>query len=150
MIRGTLVQVNISGGGMPKLPVAEAKVTYDGVAGDWQLDRRRHGGANRAVCLYSEELYASLREQGVDLANGQLGENFTTRGVNLLELNVGDRLRVGGGTIEITEPREPCANLRRWHPKLEELLVGRSGWLAKVVREGIVQAGDAIELLEEE
>src|SRR5436190_18820610 len=90
-----LVQVNVSKGGMPKLPVLSAEVTKDGVAGDWQKNRKYHGGPDRAVCVFSQELYSWLRDKGIDLVNGSVGENFTTRGLDLHKLSVGDRLRVG-------------------------------------------------------
>ena len=59
---------------MPKLPIDRAEVTPDGVAGDWQKNRKYHGGPNRAICLYSEELYQSLRDAGVEVGNGDIGE----------------------------------------------------------------------------
>jgi MOSC domain-containing protein YiiM len=146
---GTLVQVNVSNGGMPKLPVLSAQVTRDGVAGDWQKNRKFHGGPDRAVCLYSEELYAWLRENGALVSNGQVGENFTTRGVDLSALKPGDRLKVGACLIEITAVRVPCSNLNRWHPNLMELMTGRSGWVARVIDEAVVMPGDAIEISNE-
>src|SRR3982751_1561371 len=113
---------------MPKLPVLFARVTATGVDGDWQKNRKVHGGPNRAVCLYSEELYAWLREQGVNVRNGDLGENFTTNGLDLLRLGKGDRLRVGKGSrgcvIEITNVRVPCHQLKMWDVDLPELIVG--------------------------
>src|SRR5437764_14318590 len=104
-----LTQVNVSEGGMPKLPVrGAARVTRDGVEGDWQKNRKYHGGPNRAVCIFSEELYEWLRDKGIDLKNGSVGENFTTRGLDLNQLNKGDRLRVGHACIvEITDVRVP-------------------------------------------
>src|SRR5262245_45243902 len=95
-----LVQLNISQGGMPKLPIALARVSIDGVEGDWQKTRKYHGGPDRAICLYSEELYEFLRDKGVDLVNGSVGENFTTRGLDLQAVAVGDRIRVGECVIE--------------------------------------------------
>src|SRR5205823_370939 len=89
---GILVQVNVSNGGMPKLAVPAARVTRFGVEGDRQRNHKHHGGPNRAVCLFSEELYDRLRDKGVDLTNGSAGENFTTRGLDLNALNKGDRL----------------------------------------------------------
>lgn len=142
-----LVQVNVSGGGMPKLPVLSARVTKDGVEGDWQKNRKYHGGPDRAVCIYSEELYAWLREQGVSVSNGQIGENFTTRGIDVMKLGKGDRLRVGECVIEITKVRVPCHQLKKWDVDLPELIVGRSGWVAKVIEEGTVKPGDAITVL---
>jgi MOSC domain-containing protein YiiM len=147
-MKGTLVQVNTSNGGMPKLPVLQARVTKDGLEGDWQKNRKYHGGPDRAVCVYSEELYEWLREQGVDVTDGQIGENFTTRGLDLQKLEQGDRLRVGREcVIEITKVRVPCSQLKKWDVDLPELIVGRSGWVAKVVEEGVVRPGDSIEVL---
>jgi len=141
-----LAQLNVSKGGMPKLPVFSAEVTRDGVAGDWQKNRKYHGGPDRAVCVFSEELYAELREQGVDAGNGDFGENFTTRGLDLRRLAAGDRLRVGDQcVIEITNVRVPCSQLKKWDADLPKLIVGRSGWVAKVVEEGVVKPGDRIE-----
>jgi len=146
----TLAQLNVSAGGMPKLPIDRANVTRFGIAGDVQRNRKYHGGPNRAVCIYSEELYVWLREQGVNVTSGQIGENFTTRGIDLQKLNKGDRLRVGEHCIvEITDVRVPCSNLKKWDVDLPELIVGRSGWVAKVIAEGEVAPGDTIEILNE-
>lgn len=142
-----LVQVNISQGGMPKLPISEAQVAFDGIVGDRQRIPKIHGGPDRAVCIYSEELYQWLREQGVNVWAGQIGENFTTRGLDLSTLNVGNRLRVGGCIIEVTKVRTPCNQLRIWDTDLPEIIIGRSGWMAKVVEEGIARSGQPIEIV---
>jgi MOSC domain-containing protein YiiM len=148
MMHGVLAQLNVSPGGIPKLPVLFAHVTRDGVAGDWQRNRKYHGGPDRAVCLYSEELYAELRGEGVDLVNGAVGENFTTRGVNLQHLAKGDRLRVGTEcVIELTDIRIPCRTLTKWDANLPRLIQGRSGWVARVITGGTVRPGDPIEVL---
>ena len=115
--------------------------------GDWQKNRKYHGGPNRAVCVYSEELYEFLRDKGVNVSSGQIGENFTTRGLDLQTLAKGDRLQVGECVIEVTDVRVPCRQLRMWDQDLPELIVGHSGWVAKVVREGLVRPGDAVERL---
>ena len=144
-MKGVLVQLNVSGGGMPKRPIGEGKVTREGVEGDWQKNRKYHGGPNRAVCIYSEELYAWLREKGCEVGNGDIGENFTLRGIDLEKLSKGARLRVGAEcVVEITDVRVPCKQLKTWDGRLPELIVGRSGWVAKVVREGTVRAGDEV------
>jgi MOSC domain-containing protein YiiM len=145
---GRLVQLNISPGGMPKLPVKSAFVSRNGVEGDWQLNRKYHGGPDRAICLFSEELYARLREMGIDVYNGQVGENFTTTGIDLDKLKIGDRLRVGTCTIEITKVRTPCRSLHQWNQNLMQAMIGHSGWVAKVIEEGWVESGDEIEVME--
>jgi MOSC domain-containing protein YiiM len=144
-MKGSLLQLNVSRGGMPKLPVLQAQVTVEGVAGDWQKNRKYHGGADRAICLFSTELYDRLRGMGIDLAPGAVGENFTTTGIDLQRLAKGDRLRVGQCLIEITNVRVPCRNLKQWDADLPELIMGFSGWVARVVEEGLVQAGDGVE-----
>jgi MOSC domain-containing protein YiiM len=146
---GVLAQISVSAGGKPKLPVDTALVTAHGVGADRQRNLKYHGGPDRAVCLFSVEWYAWLREQGVDLAYGQVGENFTTRGIDLLELHEGDYLSVGECVIQLASVRVPCKQLNMWHPNLFELIKGRTGWLARVVREGAVKAGDAIALVRE-
>ncbi|CAN5604712.1 MOSC domain-containing protein [soil metagenome] len=147
--RGELAQLNISPGGMPKLPIESARVTVDGVPGDWQTNRKHHGGPDRAICLFSHELYDWLRDDfAIDLKFGSVGENFTTRGIDLLALRPGDRLRIGEScTIEITDIRIPCGNLKRWDQRLLHVIQGKSGWVAKVVVEGDVKTGDAVEVI---
>ncbi len=147
---GTLIQLNISPGGMPKTHIPRARVTVDGFEGDWQTNRMHHGGLNRAICLFSEELYDLLKQKRIDgLFAGAIGENFTTRGLDLQRLAKGDRLKIGGDdgcTIEITDVRVPCRNLRKWNDDLPEMIVGQSGWVCKVTHEGIAAAGDAIQV----
>ena len=148
---GVLAQLNVSGDGMPKLPVMFARVTPGGVEGDRQRNLKYHGGPDRAVCVFSEELYEELRDAGIDMVFGSVGENFTTRGIDLRKLAKGDRLKVGGECIiELTNVRVPCHQLKKWDPDLPELIVGRSGWVARVVTEGTVRPGDAIELVAKE
>ena len=145
-MRGTLVQLSISPGGMPKLAVPSALVSAQGVAGDWQRNRKYHGGADRAICLFSAELYDALREEGIDLKWGSVGENFTTQGIDLSSLSPGTRLSVGDCKIEILEMRDPCRSLDQWDKRLKTLIKGRSGWMAKVLKESVVHAGDPIHL----
>lgn len=146
-MKAKLVQLSVSKGGMPKLPVDAARVTRFGVEGDAQRNLKYHGGPNRAVCLYSTEHYNWLRTEGIDLENGAFGENFTTAGIDLDALKKGDRLRVGRCLIELTDVRVPCNNLKKWSGRLPKLIVGRSGWVAKVVEEADVKPGDGIEVL---
>ncbi len=130
---------------MPKLARAEARVTRDGVDGDWQLNRKYHGGCERAVCLFSAELYDWLRrEYSIDLQPGCVGENFTTTGIDLQTLKPGDRLSVGEVVIEITKVRVPCRSLNQWDPRLLDVIEGHSGWMARVVRAGVVRPGDPV------
>jgi MOSC domain-containing protein YiiM len=132
---------------LPKLAVPEARVTRDGVGHDWQLNRKYHGGCERAVCLFSVELYDWLRsEHQIDLKPGFMGENFTTSGINLQAILPGDQLTVGDCTIQITMVRVPCVSLNRWHPDLMRIIQGHSGWMARVNQPAVVRPGDRIEV----
>jgi len=139
-----LAQLSVSPGGMPKRPIPEGRVTAAGVEGDWQTNRKYHGGPDRAVCVFSVELYDELRAEGVRAGPGDFGENFTTRGIDLRALAAGDRLRVGECVIELTDVRVPCRQLKVWDERMPKLIKGRSGWVAKVVEEGTVRPGDPI------
>ena len=121
------------------------------VAGDAQADLAAHGGLHRAVYVYDVSAYRHWeRELGRDdFVNGQFGENFTVRGLPDDEVCVGDRYRIGGALFEVTQPRVTChkVGLRLREPRMPALLVahGRPGFYLRVLEEGEVGAGDAIE-----
>jgi MOSC domain-containing protein YiiM len=108
----------------------------------------------RQVHLIHAELHDELRAAGFALAAGQMGENITTRGVDLLGLPTGARLRLGDeAIIEITGLRNPCAQLDGIQPGLmaatldrdaQGNLVRKAGIMAVVVADGSVRPGDAI------
>ena len=108
----------------------------------------------RQVHLVHAELHDTLNEQGFAVAAGQMGENVTTRGIDLLGLPTGARLRLGDtAIIEVTGLRNPCAQLDRIHPGLMGAtlerdehggLVRKAGIMAVVIAGGQVRPGDAI------
>lgn len=89
---GRVHQINVSPGGVPKLPVPEAEVMLQGLAGDRQRNRRIHGGPRRALCLYSLEVIDLLRAEGHPIAPGTAGENITISGVDWSDLRPGARI----------------------------------------------------------
>jgi MOSC domain-containing protein YiiM len=110
----------------------------------------------RQVHLIHSELHDELRARGFDVAAGDMGENVTTRGVDLLALPTGTRLRLGdAAVVEVTGLRNPCVQLDRFQPGLmaavldrdaDGELVRRSGVMAVVSAGGWVRPGDAIEV----
>ena len=164
--QGRIVAVCIGAGGIPKQPVDAARVTVLGLEGD----RHRfdfHGGRDRALCLLSVADYASLAADGVPTAGpGTFGENLLVDGIDFATLRPGDRLTVssersGGetgavetgsaetGTVEIqlVDIREPCATLASIDRRLPDLIVGRSGFMARVAKEGLLRAGASIQVV---
>ncbi len=108
----------------------------------------------RQVHLIHAELFAELAAAGFDIGPGQLGENVTTRGIDLLALPVGARLHLGAAAVvQLTGLRNPCAQLDRFRPGLMAAVLGRdaqgglvrkAGVMAVVLSGGEVQAGDAV------
>ncbi len=121
------------------------------LAGDGQADLRVHGGRNKAVYVYPSEHYPFWRERypQLNLGWGALGENLTTSGIDETSAHAGDRLRIGTAVFQITRPRKPCFKLAAKFA--DDAIIpaftasGRSGFYLSVVKEGIIQAGDAIE-----
>lgn len=142
---GTVLAVCVGSGGIPKSSVEETRITLDGLEGDSQR-QKFHGGRDRAVCLLSIEEYRLLQEDQVDCEPpGAFGENLLTEGLDPTALRPGDRLRVGAEVLlEIHDVRQPCATLRAVDARFPDLMVGRSGWVCRVLAEGTVRAGMAI------
>src|SRR4051794_3781102 len=121
------------------------------IDGDDQADRLAHGGEHRAVFVYQIESYRYWeRELGRDdFSYGQFGENFTVEGLADDEVCVGDRYRIGAALFEVTQPRVTCyrVGIRMDEPAMPSLLVAhhRPGFYLRVLEEGPVQAGDAID-----
>ena len=111
--RGHVFQLNVSRGGVPKLPVPCATVTTDGLIGDEHNDKKNHGGPERALCLYSLENFLRLQAEGHPAYPGSIGENVTTAGIDFAALRPGDRLRLGDEVlIEITKYTTPCFKIK--------------------------------------
>ena len=150
-----------------KPPVAEIRLVAGfGVEGDAHFgrlvqhryyQRRNPQDPNlRQVHLIHAELLDEVAGQGFVVAPGALGENVTTRGIDLLGLSRGTRLRLGpDALIEITGLRSPCKLINGLAPGLMDAMLGRaadgsvirkSGVMAVVIEDGTVRSGDAIEL----
>jgi MOSC domain-containing protein YiiM len=110
----------------------------------------------RQVHLIHAELHDELREAGFDVAPGLMGENVTTRGINLLGLPTGTRLHLGDSAIvEVTGLRNPCTQLDQVRPGLMAAvldrdasgnLIRKAGIMGVVLAGGQVAPGDRIEV----
>ena len=151
---GTIHGLHVSAGGVPKLPVAQARATAGGLEGDAQADRRHHGGPERALCLFSLERIAELAAAGHPIAPGRTGENVTLAGLDWSLVAPGARLRLGPeALIEITRYTAPCLKIAAafadgdFNRMNQNARPGCSRVYARVLEEGLLRAGDAAELL---
>jgi MOSC domain-containing protein YiiM len=159
---GSVVQINISQGGVPKLPVAEARVTSLGIDGDLHNNPSIHGGPRKALLWITSEGLDELTTSGFPLYAGALGENLTTRGVDRHSLRIGQRWQIGRVVIELTRIRTPCKTISIYGPGIGEAVYdqdvkagdaasprwGLAGFYADVLEPGHIRTGDAVALLE--
>jgi MOSC domain-containing protein YiiM len=151
---GVIRQIKISPGGVPKLPVEEARVTRLGIVGDGHDDKENHGGPLAALCLYSLEEIERLQAEGHPIAPGTTGENITLVGVDWSEMTPGARLAIGDEVvIELTDYATPCKTIRESFVDQEfvrisqKLHPGESRIYARILREGVIRTGDKVALL---
>lgn len=153
MGEGTVHQISVSPGGVPKSAVLTATVTATGIVGDDQHDKEHHGGPERAVCLFSREVIERLRIEGHPITAGSTGENLTISGIDWTRVEPGCRFAFEGGVeLEVTGYTSPCRTIsgsfaggsfkrisQKAHP-------GESRVYARVVREGMLTTGEQVTL----
>ena len=159
----SILQINVSSGGVPKRPILKGEVTPLGLAGDAHAHPQIHGGPRKALLLITSEGIDELKAAGFPLYHGALGENLTTQGLDRRTVRLGQRYRIGQVTIEITKVRVPCETLNPYGPGIQKAVYdsavkandptserwGLSGFYASVVRPGAIHPGDSITLLDE-
>lgn len=140
----SVISINISAGGVPKLPVDKTYISQKGLAGDGH-NHEKHYRLTQAVCIQDVERLEELTAEGYPLGAGTAGENLTVRGLNVNALPVGSVLKFSGGvTMEITRSRPTCYVMDQIHPQLKNDATGRHGMYAKVIQEGELSVGETI------
>jgi MOSC domain-containing protein YiiM len=159
----SVLQINVSPGGIPKRPIPQGVVTPLGFTGDGHNNPQVHGGPRKAILLITAEGIDELKEQGFPLYPGALGENLTTSGLNRRSVRIGQRYRIGGVLLEITKLRQPCQNLNPYGPGIHKAVYdeavkagnpesprwGLGGFYAAVLQTGTIHPGDPIQLVDE-
>ncbi|MBZ5626462.1 MAG: MOSC domain-containing protein [Acidobacteriia bacterium] len=157
-MQGTIVQVSISLGGLPKRAIPLGMITHMGIEGDRHAHPEFHGGERQAILIIAAEVIDDLANRGYPVFYGALGENLTTRGLTIRDLRIGDQIRAGGAWLEITQPRGPCLQLDVYGESIKQEIYdsrvkdrdpasprwGMSGFYASVVSPGPVGPGDII------
>ncbi|MBC8100968.1 MAG: MOSC domain-containing protein [Cytophagales bacterium] len=127
----------------------------ENLEGDYQANRKYHGGPDKALCGYCAEHYPYWSELlGQEMPFGAFGENLTVAGLTEDMLCIGDVLEVGEGgvLIQVSQPRQPCANVsKRWsRPDLPRRMeqTGWTGFYTRVIATGSIAPGDPLVLQE--
>ena len=154
MTEARLHSINVSNGGVPKRPCESCAVRRIGLEGDRQRDLENHGGAERAVSVYSMERIDALRAEGHPIAPGTIGENLTLAGLPWKELRPGVRLEVGEVVLEFASYAAPCQIIAasfsdgRVVRVSEKVSPGWSRLYARVLKEGTLRVGDRVRMLQ--
>lgn len=142
--------------GIFKFPVEQSIfLGEEDVENDAVIDRRYHGGIEKAVYAYSENHYAYWKElyPNLDWHYGMFGENITISNLEETEIFVGAQYQLGETIIEVTSPREPCMKLGLVFETQKVLKQfwnsSKSGIYFKVIKTGNVAVGDELVLIKE-
>jgi len=145
--RGIIVSVNTSlVKGVQKKPTDRILLVVGfGVEGD------AHGGPwHRQVSLLAEESIRKMRDVGLELGPGDFAENLTTRGLDLLTLAIGTKVRVGAeAVLEITQHGKTCHTACAIRRLVDECIMPTEGIFGKVLQGGTVRPGDELVVLAE-
>jgi MOSC domain-containing protein YiiM len=135
--------------GIDKRSVASAQLMPSGVVNDYVLETHVHGGIDKAVYAYSiEDLHWWEKEIGSALTPGSFGENLTTEGIDLTDVVIGERWKIGSTLLEVSQPRIPCrvfAEFWKRSSLIKEFTeAARPGAYLRVIEGGEVCAEDSI------
>ncbi len=125
-----------------------------GLAGDGQASQEHHGGPEKAVFAYSFDHYTYWqKEHGfTNITAGGMGENFLMENVTEEMISIGDTFQIGEAVVQVSQPRQPCWKpARRFRIKTLALHLqetGKTGWYYRVLKEGLVEAGQPFTLIE--
>ena len=153
--RATIAQINVSPGGVPKLPIPSARVTELGLEGDAHRELEHHGGPERALCLFALEQIRALQAEGHSISPGAIGENLTVEGLDWERVTPGSRLELGDAVvIEVTRYTSPCLTIKKsfrdgdYSRVSQKKHPGSSRVYARVIKTGAIQQGDPVRLLD--
>lgn len=143
--------------GIYKYPVNKPiSLETEDVRNDHVIDRKHHGGEDKACYAYSFDHYNFWKNHypNVDFHYGIFGENLTVEGLNEADIFIGDEFQIGEAWVQVTQPRQPCFKLgvRFDSPKMvrQFIVSGFPGAYFRVLKKGKVKTGDEFQLLEKQ
>jgi MOSC domain-containing protein YiiM len=133
-----------SGKDQKKLLIESGELIVDhGLQGDSHAGR----DLNRQVSLFAAETLSELQSEGFEVSAEDLNANLLTERIKLNLLRPGAQIRVGETVIEIAAARKPCRLITNIDNRLPKRLYGQCGQLGRIVKGGMVRAGDEVEVL---
>jgi len=139
--KGEIIAISMSEKkGVKKINVkqVELKENY-GIVGD------AHAGSSRQVSLLAEESIEKMRAKGLKVKSGDFAENITTRGIDLLGLEMGAKLKIGlEAIIEITQFGKECHTRCNIYYQAGDCVMPKEGVFARVLKGGVIKSGDKI------
>jgi len=131
-------------------------LTTEGLEGDIQVDRRVHGGAEKALYHFPAENYDLLQQALPHLHDafipGSIGENISTHGLSDKNVHIGDIFRLGEALVQVSQPRRPCwkVNHKYGNGHIAALLMSQavSGWYYRVIEPAELSRDAPVTLIE--
>lgn len=142
--------------GIDKRPIEQAQINELGMVDDFQVDKRFHGGPERALHQYALSGYETIIKQFPLLHKkawpGSIGENISSDSMADDNVCIGDIYQIGEIKVQVSSPRIPCWKIsHKFNMKGVDRIVAShaiTGWYYRVLETGTIQVGDEITLLE--
>jgi len=114
---------------------------------DWGLEGDAHAGKwHRQVSLLSYNKVEEFNKRGANVGDGAFGENLVVKGINLKDINIGDKLKCNDVILEITQKGKECHSHCEIYKKMGECIMPTNGVFAVVNNGGIIEEGDEIDV----
>ena len=150
MIKGSVVGLFATTvGGVPKPSVESIEVETLGIKDEVIRDKKHHGGAEKAVCLLSQDVLQELQNDGHPIAGGSTGENILIN-VPFESLRPGVQLKFHEVELEITMAATPCKTIgdsfidQNFNKLSDKKYPGRTRWYARVLVEGVIHQDESV------
>lgn len=143
---GSVVAVSVS----LKKGVKKTNIRSGVLIENYGLENDAHAGDwHRQVSLLALESIAIIRKKGLDVSPGDFAENITTEGIQLWDLEIGTRLKIGAeAVVEVTQIGKECHNRCAIYHQVGDCVMPRQGIFARVLQDGVIRPGDGITTLE--
>jgi MOSC domain-containing protein YiiM len=139
-----IISINTSAAkGERKKPVGRAElVPGHGIIGDGHAGRW-----HRQISLLAAESIEKIKKKGLDVGPGDFAENVTTRGIDLLQLPIGTKLRLGDALVEVTQIGKKCHSRCEIYRQAGDCVMPREGIFARVLEGGLICEGDHVSIV---